>query len=446
MHGSRITELYQAVLGHGLAGTERFYTALRRRGISPQPNPQLNEPNLYAPNPVLVPAQLVQRMTADANRFCDALLDAVPDAVALLERAPRQLVNSFASREVAEQIRTSLRRAHPLTHLDAFLVETPDGLQPAYLEWQTVGTYVTLGMQMLASAAEAWPELAEDAAHSAWSDVTRAQLADHLRALYTRGIEDDPRQGIILDYLPHQQPTRHEFYAIQQLTGGTAAGMGIVDPRQVVVHHGRPHYERDGILIPVRRVYSRVVYSDLVKLLQETVLDQQADLRRFFQDAEHVTWISHPLHFFYGSKADFPDFWQLGLSSALPESRHVTAEMIEGQMVRSGTDQRLHGYVLKPTDRQSGHSVTLDPLVADLRPGWILQRQIEPADCHLTLWGPRTPEVRMMCVPDEQGRLMTGIVYTRVKDPDVFLSNAGHIAQLQVPGTGEGYAVVIHAP
>lgn len=85
----------------------------------------------------------------------------------------------------------------------------------------------------------------------------------------------------------------------------------------------------------------------------------------------------------------------------------------------------------------------IDPRVGDLRPGWVLQREIIPAACHATWHGVRTPEVRVMCLPDTDGRSMAGMVFTRVKAPDVFLSNAGHTARLGIPGTGEGYGVVV---
>ena len=47
-----------------------------------------------------------------------------------------------------------------------------------------------------------------------------------------------------------------------------------------------------------------------------------------------------------------------------------------------------------------------------------------------------------MCLPDDGGTLIGGLIITRVKAPDVFLSNAGHTSRLNIPGTGEGYGVV----
>jgi hypothetical protein len=317
-------------------------------------------------------------------------------------------------------------------------------LTPAYIEWQTVGAYLTLGCLAVEAAAEAWPEIREYSTLTAWPSLTLAKLSDRLRAIYTEGIEDDPRQGVVVDYRPHQQVTRREFYAIQDLTGGKSHGLGIVDPREIVIIDSRPHYGRDNQFIPIRRAYSRLVYSELMVLENETTPIELKNIRKFFQDAEHVNWINHLLHFFYGSKADFPDFWEQKLSPALPECFHVTPEFIRVQVERWGPQHRLHGYVQKPPNLQSGKEVQLEPDVSELHPGWILQRQIHAAACHPTLFGPRAPEVRIMCLPDETGQLMAGLIFNRVKAPQVFLSSAGHTARLNIPGTGEGYGIVVY--
>ena len=172
---------------------------------------------------------------------------------------------------------------------------------------------MTMGMQLVAAAAEAWPELSRASSLTAWPGLTPAGLADHLRALYAAGIEDDPRAGVVVDYRPDLAATRREFQAIQELTGGAERGMGVIDPRELVEQAGGFHYRRAGRLMPIRRVYSRLVYSDLLLLEQEAGADQLVTIRRFYQSDRH-SWISHLLHFFYGSKADFPAFWAAGLS------------------------------------------------------------------------------------------------------------------------------------
>jgi hypothetical protein len=444
MYSPAITALYQTILDHGAAGAERYHAALRARGIDPVPDPARGTRNLYAPNPVLVPGALVETIAADARLFCDALRAAVPDATALLARAPIVVREHFASPEIAEVIAADLRRADPLLSMDCFLVESGDGLDRAYIEWQTVGAYMTLGLWVMECQAEAWPELARASSLTAMRDVTLDGLRDRLRALYTAGIEADPRQGVVLDYEPHVQPTRQEFYAIQSITGGAERGMAVLDPREIVLHDGVPQYRRDGRWLPIRRVYSRLVYSDMVRLLEEASSEQRLAMRTLFREGEDVSWINHPLHFFYGSKADFPAFWEAGLSTGLPECRAITPQLLAAEIAARGPDARLRGYVQKPTDLQGGRAVELDPRVGDLRPGWVLQREILPAASHATIYGARTPEVRIMCLPGDDGHAIPGMVFTRVKAPDVFLSNAGHTARLGIPGTGEGFGVAVY--
>jgi hypothetical protein len=443
MINERIHQLYDSILGQGSAGTERFFAALRERNIPPRPNPARHDYNLYAPNPVIVAGPLVQAMTADANAFCQALQRRIPDAASLLERAPAHIQQHYASAEVATQLLADLRRAHPLVCLDAFLVDSGRGLQPAYLEWQTVGTYVTTGLLVVEAAAAAWPEIRDYANLTAWPDIDPAGLRQHLRNLYTQGIADDPRQGVIVDYRPEICATRREFWAIQELTGGAERGMGVIDPREIVQAEGGFHYRRDGALIPIRRVYSRMVYSDIVQLEQESSAAEIATIRRFFQTADQHTWISHILHFFYGSKADLPEFWAQGLSPRLPESVVVTPSLIAEYREHFGS-RPIEGYVQKPLNAQSGRDVLLNPTPDQLVLAAILQREIVPAASHRTLFGPRTPEIRVMALPDASGQLICGLIYNRIKSPEVFLSNAGSLARSAIPGTGEGYGIVVY--
>lgn len=443
MINQRIHQLYDSILGQGSAGTERFFAALQERDIPPRPDPARHDYNLYAPNPVIVAGPLIQAMTADANTFCRRLQSRIPDAASLLDRAPAPIQQHYASAEVAGQLLADLRRAHPLVCLDAFLVDSGHGLQPAYLEWQTVGTYVTTGLLAVEAAADAWPAIHDYSTLTAWPGLDPAGLRQHLISLYTQGVEDDPRQGVIVDYRPEICATRREFWAIQELTGGAERGMGIIDPREIIQAEGGFHYRRDGVLLPIRRVYSRMVYSDLVQLEREASPAAIATIRRFFQTADQHTWISHILHFFYGSKADLPDFWAQGLSPHIPETVVVTPALIAEYRQHFGR-RPIAGFVQKPLNAQSGRDVLLNPTPDQLAPAAILQREIVPAACHRTLFGPRTPEIRVMALPDASGQLICGLIYSRIKSPEAFLSNAGALARSAIPGTGESYGIVVY--
>lgn len=427
-----MADLYADSLALGQAATNRYYACLRSRGINPTPD---ETGDLYAPNPVIVDGQIVRWLSRDVNQFAEQRRAATRDGADLLALLPPEVREGFASPEVADALWAHLQVEPPLAQLDAFLVDTPDGLAPRYIEWQTFGAYVTLARLALACAQEAWPALRRASA-TATPGWTAADLDTRLRALYVRGIEDDPRQGVVLDYRPLDQVTRREFFAIQALTGGEG-GLGIIDPREVVYREGRPHYRRDGQWLPIRRAYSRLVHGDMARrLLHEATPDEAAAMRRFFGDAS-VTWISHPIHFYYGTKAHFADFYAAGLSPRLPGTWSVTDDLLRD--LRAEGRDPLVGLVYKPVTGHGGQAVEADPPLAALAVGGLLQERIMPAACHATRYGPRVPEVRLMAIPDG-GRLAGAALFTRVMAPDAFKSNAGAIVAHGVTGTGEGYA------
>lgn len=434
----RASTLYRQILAHGHAGVERFYRELQARGIRPTPNFITHDYNLYAPNPVILDAEIVRSMTHDANVFCRYLRERYTTPEALLELVPADIREHYFSRDVLERLLSDHQNAHPLVCLDAFLEQTPDGLQPAYLEWQTVGTYITMGLDFMQAAATAWSEIAHASSLTGDPAMSFNELCQLLRTLYLDGIEDDPQQGVIVDFRPEIAPTRREFKAIHDLTGG----MAVLDLRELRWHGGCFCYQRNGRLIPIRRVFSRLVYSDLKQFEREATQDQIKLVRRFYQEAEQFSWISHLLHFFYGSKADLPHFWQANLSPHLPECRVVDADVVHEMGERFG-DQPLLGFVQKPLNAQSGRDVIRYPTCQQLVNGAILQREIMPVACHQTLHGARTPEVRIMAIPNRAGELITGLVYNRIKAPEAFLSNAGTLARENIAGTGEGFAVVV---
>lgn len=430
-----VADLYADTLALGHDATDRYYTCLRSKGIHPTPD---ETGDLYAPNPVLVDGQVTRWLLHDVNLFAEQRRAATRDGADLLALLPAEVREDFASPEVADALWEALQVEPPMAQLDAFLVETPDGLAPRYIEWQTFGAYVTLARLALTCAQESWLPL-QRASLTAMPGWTLADLDARLRALYVRGIEDDPRQGVVLDYRPLDQVTRREFFAIQALTGG-AGGLGILDPREVVYRDGRPHYRRDGQWLPIRRAYSRLVHGDMLRRLRhEATPHEAATMRRFFGDAG-VTWVSHPIHFYYGTKAHFAEFYAAGLSPRLPGTWAVTDDLLRD--LRAEGRDSLGGLVYKPVTGHGGQAVEADPPLAALAVGGLLQERIVPAACHPTLYGPRVPEVRLMAIPDGP-RLAGAALFTRVMAADAFKSNAGAIVAHGVPGTGEGYAFTV---
>lgn len=430
----RAQQLYKETLALCPSATEKYYECLRAKGIYPTPQ---EGGDLYAPNPVLVPGTIVMKMVEDLNRFVEFRRSQTEGPDDLLELMPPEIRSDFASQEIAEVLWQQMQTEMPLAQLDAFFVSEMD---VQYLEWQTAGSYPTLARWVLQCARSAWLAL-QKASMIATRDWTASDLDVKLRALYTRGIEEDPRTGVIIDYQPLQQVTRREFFAIQELTGGAERGLGIIDPREIRYLDDRPHYQRDGNLLPIRFVYSRLVHGEIAgRLLAECNREELSVLRRFFSDAR-LRWLSHPLHFYYGTKAHFADFYAAELSAYIPETIRLTKKIIPEFRRKA---KRLNGYVYKPVIGHGGQDVIPDPFPEDLKAGGLLQERIYPEACHPTLAGNRVPEIRLMAIP-ENGRLAGAAIFTRVMHPDEFKSNAGAIAARAWPGTGEGYAFTVWA-
>lgn len=429
-----VQRIYEAVLARGEAGSEDYYAALRRRGIAATNDDEAG--HLYAPNPVVVPRSLVEAMTADVLRFAEARRADVTASEDLLETLPMRLRETFSSADVARRLVEDLAEGHPFICLDAYLVHEADGrIGARYLEWQTFPAYPTVALQALGALREAHPGLEAAGASFSTTGESLEETSGRVRGTLLEGT-DDPRTAVLLDFDPWQQETRREFRFARELTGGERDGMGVLDPREIRYIDGRPTYRRDDRDIPIHAAFSRLVHDDMERLQSAATPDEREALTRFFGDPD-VRWRVHPLHFHYGTKGDFPGFHAAGLSPSLVPCRRV-----DDDMIREEGPERLTGWVQKPVEGSGGREIVVDPRRDELCSGALLQETIVPAAVHRTLFGSRAPEVRVMALPDEAGGLYCSSVFTRVKAPDEFRSNAGVTARRNAPGTGEGYAVI----
>ena len=436
-----IDRVYDSILSQGSAARDRYYEALRKIHLTPVPTEE-KQGFLYAPNPVILSRTLVATITRDLASFCAARLEETPDGGSLAAAMPTELRSTFAGEEVAARIHEDLTRSAPFACLDCFLVSGDDGYEPAYLEWQTFPTYPATAVYCLEAMDASFEGLgATGASFSPIAGETLEQLRDRVGRTLTHGIEDDPRQGVIVDFEPSTQETAYEFDFSVELSGGPERGMGIIDPREVVIRGGRPHYRRESELIPIRSVFSRLVYRDIVdRLIPACSSEERRRLTQFFNYAD-LDWRVHPLHFLHGSKGDLPRFRRRKLSKFIPACETVTPDFIARQ-TRAGR-ARVDGRVQKPVEGHGGHGVIENPRISELEVGAVIQDRIVPAATHPTQYGAMTPELRVMAIPDEEGRLSCAGVFTRVKAPTEFRSNAGAIARCNIPGTGEGYALIV---
>ena len=142
------------------------------------------------------------------------------------------------------------------------------------------------------------------------------------------------------------------------------------------------YYFKEGRKVPVRRVFNRVIFDELIK---------RDDLQREFymtQEA-NIEWIGHPNWFFRISKHTLP----------LLKSRYVPHSMYLNEVDQIPED--LQNYVLKPLYSFAGSGVIINLNRYDIESisdpeNYILQRKVSYAPMVPTMDDPAKLEIRMM--------------------------------------------------
>jgi hypothetical protein len=194
-----------------------------------------------------------------------------------------------------------------------------------------------------------------DLAWSCWfSGYDRSSFLDLARRTIVG--KQDPAEVILMDLDPPRQKTYPDFAATQQLFGVDA-----VDP-VTLVKRGKQLFRNDGT--PVRRIYNRVVFDELIAKGVELPFDYREEL--------DVEWAPHPNWYWVWSKYSLP-FLQ---HESVPRATFVS------ELERIPDD--LSRYVLKPLFSFAGGGVNVDPTRADIdaipadeRHAWCLQEKIE---------------------------------------------------------------------
>lgn len=193
--------------------------------------------------------------------------------------------------------------------------------------------------------------------------------------------EEDPEHVVLLDIDPPTQKTLPDFMATQQLLG--------VDPVCVraVERDGKRLYRRKhGRRVPIRRIYNRVVYDELI---------QRAPQMSFaYSDELDVTFVPHPN-------------WQWTWSKAvLPRLRHPSVPAAHLVSELDAVPADLGRYVLKPLFSFAGAGVNVEPTESSVmaipsaeRSNWLLQEKINYARRLHTPDGQGVAaEVRVLCL------------------------------------------------
>jgi hypothetical protein len=202
------------------------------------------------------------------------------------------------------------------------------------------------------------------------------------RSLLERAILNgrDPDNVVLLEIDPENQKTLPDFMATRNLLG-----IRYVSITSVRKQGRRLFYPADGKMIPIERIYNRVIVDELVRKNLKPPFDYRDDL--------DVEWAGHPNWFFRLSKFSIPYF----LHYSVPESAFLSdfAELPDD----------LENWVLKPLFSFAGIGVVIGPsreqlqaIPAAKRPEYILQRKVNFERVIETPHGATNAEIRILYI------------------------------------------------
>jgi hypothetical protein len=201
--------------------------------------------------------------------------------------------------------------------------------------------------------------------------------------------KQNPREVILMDIDPPRQKTYPDFAATKLLFDVDA-----VDPT-TLVKRGRKLFRADGT--PVRRIYNRIVFDELIQKKIQLPFDYREEL--------DVEWVPHPNWYWTWSKF------------SLPFLNHPTVPKATFVSDLERVPDDLSRYVLKPLFSFAGGGVNVDPTPADIaaipeneRNAWCIQEKIEYAPAiQAADGGAVKAEVRLMFFrPDDQAKPILG--------------------------------------
>jgi hypothetical protein len=313
-----------------------------------------------AETPIYIPKDFTKKMLDACEDIIDVIVD--PRFKSLTERAIPTDISISNEKEYADFIA-----------FDFGICENASGeLEPQLIEMQgfpTLFAFQAFHSAITAKYANLPPT------HSpylnGYDETTYLQL---LKEIIVGDL--DPANVILLEIYPEQQKTRIDFYCTEDVLG-----IKTVCLTKLIGEGNKLFYETDGIKIPIKRIYNRLIFDDL---------HQQKDLGEII-DISHpwdVEWVPHPNWFYRISKFTLP----------LIRNAFVPATYYLDEIKEIPAD--LENYVLKPLFSFAGMGVVIDVTQSDIDQAkypqnWILQRKVKYADVIETPDEPAKAEIRL---------------------------------------------------
>jgi len=202
--------------------------------------------------------------------------------------------------------------------------------------------------------------------------------------------EADPANVILLEIEPEKQKTRIDFAATEKLLGVTEVCISDV------IKHGKVlFYKKNGIEIPIKRIYNRVIFDELNRTEVKFNFDLQEEL--------NVSWVPHPNWFYKISKYSLP----------VLKGEFVPKCFYLRDLISYPND--LENYVLKPLFSFAGLGVKIDvtkKMLDEIKDpeNYILQEKVEYAPLIKTPDEYAKVEIRMMFFFNKEPILVNNLV------------------------------------
>jgi hypothetical protein len=203
--------------------------------------------------------------------------------------------------------------------------------------------------------------------------------------------EADPENVILMEIDPDAQKTRIDFAATEKFLGIKTVGIS-----EIVKDGKHLYYRQDKNLVPITKIYNRVIFDELIRKKVKYNFDLTEDL--------HIDWVGHPNWFFKVSKFSLP----------LLKSRYVPESYYLNELEAYPDD--LQNYVLKPLFSFAGLGVKIDitrELLDSIKDknNYVLQKKIEYAPIIETPDKEYSKvEIRMMFIWQDKPVLVNNLV------------------------------------
>jgi hypothetical protein len=305
-------------------------------------------PFRVAETPFFIPAELRDRLASAARGIVDEITDprlieklelAIPDDLDVpgMDALPNCIQVDFAiTRNGAGELEGKVVELQAFPSLYALMV----------VQHQV----------LMAEMQKAMPGMDRDLTIY-FGDLDADRFVERFRAAVVA--DASPEETVLLDLHPETQKTLPDFAATKLLLGVDA-----VCPTTLVKEGRRLFRRRGDELVPVSRIYNRIVFDELEK--------EKLDLPFEYTDELDVTWCSHPNWYWVFSKYTLPFISH----PAVPRAR--TLRDLGGDLPGD-----LSNFVLKPLFSFAGAGVKVDVTHEDIaavpeeqRAGWLLQEKI----------------------------------------------------------------------